>query len=203
MPPKRLVPLTKEEKKARQHAYHLKYYASPEYRAKQIANANTWGKNNPSKRLKIQNTYHETHKEQESDYHKDRRLKEPEKVRAIGRAAQQRLVDKDPDAHQDYVNNWRNGNRAKMAAYARNRRESIENAPINDLTPEQWAMIVNHYGHRCVYCGRKMKRLSQDHIIPLSQGGSHTLSNVVPACRSCNSKKHAGPPLVPVQPLLL
>ncbi|MDB4875733.1 MAG: hypothetical protein JWM41_2179 [Gemmatimonadetes bacterium] len=28
-----------------------------------------------------------------------------------------------------------------------------------------------------------------DHVIPISRGGSHTRENVVPACRSCNSKK--------------
>jgi len=203
MPRKRLVPLTPEEKKARQHAYHLKYYADAEYRAAAIARAKGWSEANPEKRLQIQHDYHESHKQEESAYHKERRIKNPEHVRALARAAQQRHVDKDPDVHQNYVNNWRNGNRAKMASYARKRRASKENAPKNDLTNEQWAMILDHYGHRCVYCGRKMQRLSQDHILPLSRGGSHTLSNVVPACRKCNSKKHAGPPLVPVQPLLL
>jgi 5-methylcytosine-specific restriction endonuclease McrA len=27
--------------------------------------------------------------------------------------------------------------------------------------------------------------------VPLSRGGSHTASNIVPACRSCNSSKGA------------
>jgi 5-methylcytosine-specific restriction endonuclease McrA len=63
--------------------------------------------------------------------------------------------------------------------------------------------MLNAYGHCCVYCGRKMQRLTQDHITPLSRGGNHTKSNIVPACRSCNSKKGTGEPLVPVQPMLL
>lgn len=41
------------------------------------------------------------------------------------------------------------------------------------------------------------------HLVPLAKGGTHTFSNVVPACQSCNSKKGTGAPLVPVQPLLL
>ena len=76
-------------------------------------------------------------------------------------------------------------------------------AAINDLTNAQWEEIKAAYGHRCVYCGRKRKRLTRDHISPLSKNGDHTASNIVPACRSCNSRKHAGPPLIPVQPLLL
>jgi 5-methylcytosine-specific restriction endonuclease McrA len=76
-------------------------------------------------------------------------------------------------------------------------------APISDLTASQWREILAAYGYRCVYCDRKMTRLTKDHIIPLSKGGNHSADNVVPACRSCNSSKQAGPPLKPVQPLLL
>jgi 5-methylcytosine-specific restriction endonuclease McrA len=76
-------------------------------------------------------------------------------------------------------------------------------ASVNDLTAAQWEEIKAAYGHRCVYCGRTMQRLTKDHIVPLAKGGTHTFSNIVPACQSCNSKKGAGAPLVPVQPLLL
>ncbi len=44
-------------------------------------------------------------------------------------------------------------------------------------------------GYTCVYCGRKTKRLTIDHIIPRSQGGKSTFENCVACCRSCNSKK--------------
>jgi 5-methylcytosine-specific restriction endonuclease McrA len=41
---------------------------------------------------------------------------------------------------------------------------------------------------RCYYCGLERK-LTQDHVVPLSKGGSHSKDNVVAACRSCNSSK--------------
>lgn len=73
-----------------------------------------------------------------------------------------------------------------------------------DLTHAQWQAIQLAQDHRCAYCAKRCKgRLTQDHITPLSKGGAHTLHNVIGACASCNSKKHTGPPLVPVQPLLL
>jgi 5-methylcytosine-specific restriction endonuclease McrA len=89
------------------------------------------------------------------------------------------------------------------AAMQSKRRAARKGAPVNDFTAQQWASMKEHYRHCCVYCGKKQKRLTQDHIVPLIKGGSHTYSNIVPACRSCNAKKGTGAVLVPVQPLLL
>jgi HNH endonuclease len=94
-------------------------------------------------------------------------------------------------------------NPSKPLANNKRRKARIRGATQNDLTAAQWQTIKEHFGHRCAYCGRKMARLTQDHITPVSQGGAHTLQNVVPACVTCNAKKRTGPPPKPVQPLLL
>jgi 5-methylcytosine-specific restriction endonuclease McrA len=68
----------------------------------------------------------------------------------------------------------------------------------DDLTFEQWLGVLAQYGGRCFYCGSPDPR-TMDHVIPTSKGGLHTVSNVVPACRSCNSKKGVSmPPTVRV-----
>jgi 5-methylcytosine-specific restriction endonuclease McrA len=84
-----------------------------------------------------------------------------------------------------------------------NRDARMKGAPIRDLTRAEWEAIKAAYDYRCVYCGIRPKRLTMDHIVPLSKGGSHTKSNIVPACKSCNSRKGAGEILVPIQMLLL
>lgn len=43
----------------------------------------------------------------------------------------------------------------------------------------------------CFYCGRKFSpsELTMDHLIPLIRGGKSVKSNLVPACKDCNSRK--------------
>ena len=72
------------------------------------------------------------------------------------------------------------------------RRARLQSAPARDLTSRQWREIKAAYGNRCAYCNKRTK-LTQDHVVPISKNGSHTVSNVVPACRRCNSRKGAGP----------
>lgn len=81
----------------------------------------------------------------------------------------------------------------KIRALNHKRKASKRGASVSDLTASQWRQIKDVYGHRCVYCNRRMKRLTMDHVIPLARGGSHTASNVVPACRSCNLRKGVKP----------
>jgi 5-methylcytosine-specific restriction endonuclease McrA len=44
---------------------------------------------------------------------------------------------------------------------------------------------------KCIYCLRELEpgQGALDHVIPLSQGGSDCQSNLVLACRRCNTKK--------------
>jgi len=44
-------------------------------------------------------------------------------------------------------------------------------------------------GSRCFYCGVQGK-LTIDHDVPLSRGGTDYIDNILPACRSCNSRKN-------------
>ncbi|SDT55230.1 HNH endonuclease [Jiangella sp. DSM 45060] len=60
----------------------------------------------------------------------------------------------------------------------------------HDLTDAQWAALTAAWGG-CAYCGASepQSRLQKDCMLPISRGGRYTLTNVVPACRSCNASK--------------
>lgn len=96
---------------------------------------------------------------------------------------------------------WKKQNPAAVSIQRYRRRTNFKNAKA-DLTAAQWLAIKTAYRNRCAYCGMK-KSLTQDHIIPVSKGGDHTASNIIPACRSCNSSKGARRPLVSYQQHLI
>ena len=67
---------------------------------------------------------------------------------------------------------------------------------VGKVTVEDWLEILTKYGWKCAYCGAT-ERLEMDHVIPASKGGKHDKSNIVPACKPCNSSRgnrHVLPP---------
>ncbi len=48
--------------------------------------------------------------------------------------------------------------------------------------------ILRRDRYRCQYCGSREK-LTVDHVVPRSRGGSDAWKNLVAACTACNNKK--------------
>lgn len=86
---------------------------------------------------------------------------------------------------------YRKINREKWLPKARiwehNRRARIANA-TGTFTETEWLVVCDRFDFRCPACGLAVK-LTQDHIIPLTKGGSNDISNIQPLCDSCNKKK--------------
>lgn len=112
------------------------------------------------------------------------KLENPERIREYSK----RQRERDPEKAKQASKAWRQRNWDKEYATQCRRRARILAAPVNDFTSLQWEQLKRDFQFRCAYCNRKRK-LTRDHVIPLSKGGAHTLSNIVPACQSCNSSK--------------
>jgi len=82
----------------------------------------------------------------------------------------------------------RNPDNARQRRLTRMKRE--RQAP-GQHTAAQWRARLTDYGHRCAYCQTPLagRHRTKDHLRPLSRGGSQNPDNLVPACRSCNSRK--------------
>ncbi|MCW2760326.1 MAG: hypothetical protein JWR85_527 [Marmoricola sp.] len=59
----------------------------------------------------------------------------------------------------------------------------------HDLSDEQWTALKAAWGGGCAYCGVADQPLQRDCVLALSRGGRYTLSNLAPACGSCNASK--------------
>lgn len=105
------------------------------------------------------------------------------------------------ERRRQLVKDWKRQNPAQVSIQRYRRRVNFQNC-VADLTEAQWSQIKAAYKYRCGYC-HKRKPLTQDHVIPVSKGGDHTASNIIPACQSCNSRKNARLPIVAYQPHLI
>lgn len=54
--------------------------------------------------------------------------------------------------------------------------------------------VLRRDNYTCQYCGRKMRYLTIDHVIPRRLGGPHTWQNLVAACGNCNRRKGGDSP---------
>ena len=92
-------------------------------------------------------------------------------------------------AHQ-----WKGGiskTKGYNAIYKKRYRARKRNAEGSHTTKE-WENLKEKVHYRCLDCGKLEPniKLTEDHIQPLSKGGSDYIWNIQPLCQSCNSRKH-------------
>jgi 5-methylcytosine-specific restriction endonuclease McrA len=83
---------------------------------------------------------------------------------------------------------WRAANREQCIINNHRTRASNLDSPVNTLDLFDWRELLNQYDNRCAYC-RADGALEIEHKTPLTRGGENSKRNVVPACRSCNTRK--------------
>lgn len=94
---------------------------------------------------------------------------------------------------EDYIRRareWREENRSERRQISRRYKVKRKEWELNgSFTTEEWNLLLDTCGHRCLSCDRVDLPLTQDHVIPLSLGGSNTIDNIQPLCGPCNSSK--------------
>jgi 5-methylcytosine-specific restriction endonuclease McrA len=81
---------------------------------------------------------------------------------------------------------WRS-ERIEMASPSVVRLRRYVKIPYARRVPLNRRAVFIRDEYRCQYCGRQAENL--DHVVPKTQGGTHTWENVVACCRVCNTRK--------------
>ena len=68
-------------------------------------------------------------------------------------------------------------------------RTPVNRTPIDGKSTDVWRFIREMYDKRCYYCGKSGGQFQREHRVPLARGGDNDISNIVPACESCNRRK--------------
>ena len=72
----------------------------------------------------------------------------------------------------------------------RHKREALQRNSEGSYTKKEWLDLCKKYGNKCLRCKKEFKKLTVDHVIPISMGGTNYITNIQPLCRRCNSIKN-------------
>lgn len=100
------------------------------------------------------------------------------------------------DYRREYMNEWQNENTDKLTQYRIDR----EFHKKHDITDEEWDECKAFFDYSCAYCGIPMENhfvmyrgkmiLGDFHKEHFDHTGANDITNCIPSCKGCNSKKH-------------
>jgi 5-methylcytosine-specific restriction endonuclease McrA len=142
---------------------------------------------NPEKYREAGARYCETHRAEINAKARDRRQKDLEHYREIGRKSYERHAEDRRQYSLDYFKLH-----PEKSVAANNRRRARKHTSGGSHTEEQWQAMKAFYDYRCLCCGKREPeiRLTRDHVMPLTKGGTDSIDNIQPLCARCNSKKN-------------
>ena len=146
--------------------------------------------------------------------HKEKRIKEKAEYRESNRKL---LADKQKEYYREnkeecieYQKKYRAYNKERIRDYGKMYRATEQGKTVKrnsdhkrrtltkngDVTVQQLKELYLT-AKNCYWCNTKLNKNNThlDHLMPLSKGGEHTLSNLVISCRKCNLSKNAKDPI--------
>lgn len=172
------------------------YYQKNKERIK--AKSNQYFKEHHEEKL----AYQAQRRKDNPEYMKEYRVKNSEQIKSTRREYYANNREHVLKVHNEWyartIEERRNHQRERYAndktycaqtAIWRHEKDARNNNLPMDFTTDDWFEALEYFDGKCAYCQQK-KTLEIDHVIPLSKNGSFTRNNIIPVCKSCNSRKY-------------
>ena len=211
--PKQLTPEQQARKAAWKREYERRRYRDdPAYRERGRARSKEYAERNKTKIREREKERNRLNRDKFNAKAKAYRKRYPDRLKAA--KAKWKAANK--ERAKDSLKAWRKANRERVrekeAAWkaanlqawhamrldAHHKRRALKKACEGSHTRHEWAEILQQHAFCCAYCGIRQTtelRLTRDHYTPLTKGGTNYADNIIPACRSCNSKKKNRDPI--------
>jgi len=148
-------------------------------------NDKRWNLNNPQSVARYNKQWCESNPNRMSELSKQWRENNPDRSSELNK----RWYASHVKDRAEYYIKYRMNNRVEFTIKSQVRRSKIRLLPAT-LTKEQWEYCLIFFDHKDAYTGLPMKIISQDHVIPLSKGGSYVRRNIVACEKNINSSKN-------------
>jgi 5-methylcytosine-specific restriction endonuclease McrA len=141
----------------------------------------------PERYTEIDRKWKKAHRENVNSSARERRQADIEHYREIGRNSYERHAEERRQYSLEYYKIH-----PEKSVAASNRRRARKLAAGGAHTEDEWQSLKAFYDYRCLCCGKREPeiRLTRDHVIPLTEGGTDSIDNIQPLCARCNSKKN-------------
>ncbi len=142
---------------------------------------------NPEKYDEALLKYREAHREDINAKARERRQHDLEHYREIGRNSYERHAEERRQYSLEYYKRF-----PEKSVAATNRRRALKLSVKGSHSEKEWQDLKAFYNFKCLKCEKQEPeiKLTRDHVIPLTQGGSDSINNIQPLCARCNSKKN-------------
>ena len=124
--------------------------------------------------------YRELHKDELRQKRLAQYKENPEHFREIANRYRKKMFEEKGEAYKKYM---------KAKCFSDKRRRAKKRQCLAVLTMADFEEALNFFEHKDAYTGLPMEHITQDHIIPLSKGGSHIKWNVIPCDLKTNASK--------------
>lgn len=89
------------------------------------------------------------------------------------------------------VKKYKHANPEKRIGWSRSRLKRTREQSDGTVTASTVGALIEQ-GRSCFYCGKLIgtEERSVDHVVSIAEGGAHSVSNIVIACKPCNIRKN-------------